>query len=386
MLRRSEENQIAVLPSSRILPPSTCLSIRTFCRRFVASSVLLLTLAPALLAAPKPLWPGSHYTEQDREAALERGLKFIYRIASNPANFSQSGPDLLFCFYTISSTARSHDLRNMARTMGRELALEWRRQHRDPPTDNAAEVYLFVLGTLASDGILGNFDPALRERVQQSAARFSARDFMQFDPRVEPPPSNIAESCSPCDAKTPVTFRSRYDVWLDSLIFSYMGESYGVTLGATYADVLKWIPAMRPYPPPADEDTLDDVSYAITHVVYTLNGYHRYRLSPSWLPQEFSYLRKNITEAEKYGDPEILGEFMDALRAFGEDDSSPEIQTAMEYLLSHQNTDGSWGNADDDVYTRYHTTWTAIDGLRQYSYHGRRLKSLRLLPLLRDRR
>src|SRR5215469_4953844 len=152
MLRRSEENQIAVLPSSRILPPSTCLSIRTFCRRFVASSVLLLTLAPALLAAPKPLWPGSHYTEQDREAALERGLKFIYRIASNPANFSQSGPDLLFCFYTISSTARSHDLRNMARTMGRELALEWRRQHREPPTDNAAEVYLFVLGTLASDG------------------------------------------------------------------------------------------------------------------------------------------------------------------------------------------------------------------------------------------
>ena len=49
------------------------------------------------------------------------------------------------------------------------------------------------------------------------------------------------------------------------------------------------------------------------------------------------------------------------------------MRAAVEYLLKHQNSDGSWGNADEqDVYTRYHATWTAIDGLREYAFHGER--------------
>ena len=36
---------------------------------------------------------------------------------------------------------------------------------------------------------------------------------------------------------------------------------------------------------------------AITHLVYTLNDYNRYRLSQEWLPQEFEFLRENLQGA-----------------------------------------------------------------------------------------
>jgi hypothetical protein len=57
--------------------------------------------------------------------------------------------------------------------------------------------------------------------------------------------------------------------------------------------------------------------------------------------------------------------------------------TAMDYLLATQNPDGSWGDVEaEDIYDRYHPTWTAIDGLREYAWRGERLQSPRLMRLL----
>jgi len=47
----------------------------------------------------------------------------------------------------------------------------------------------------------------------------------------------------------------------------------------------------------------------------------------------------------------------------------PLVRVGFEYLLSAQNADGSWGDTKDpDPYGRYHPTWTAIDGLRDYRW------------------
>jgi hypothetical protein len=179
--------------------------------------------------------------------------------------------------------------------------------------------------------------------------------------------------------------RNRYDVWTDALITTYSGEIYGVTLGARYRDVIRWIPEMRPYPTRASISTnaFYNVTYAITHVIYTLNNYNRYLLSPEWLPQEFQYLKTNLEETVKLQDPETLGEFLDTLRVFGMTERDALIRTGVEYVLSKQNADGSWGDLKDpDVYNRYHSTWTAIDGLREYGWHGKRLSFPGLKPLL----
>ncbi len=340
-------------------------------------------LAPLLLI-PALLWG----QPSDRDIAIQRGLAYIYQVASDPKNFAEYGHDLLWCFYTISATAKNPELRKRASEMGHERALEWRRIHPGvPPDSDADDISDLVFGSDAADR-LGVADPAMKEQLRRAAAQYAAIDFLGFDPTREPPPSDLPRQCGKCDRHNvrganvcakcgePLIMRNRYDVWSDALINTYTGDIYGVTLGAHYPDVLRWISVMRPYPA---RNTLTlsafyDVAYAITHVIYTLNNYGMYRLSPAWLPQEYRYLKDNLQEAVKQEDPETLGEFLDTLRAFGLTDSHELIRTGVAYVLSKQNADGSWGDpGDTDVYHRYHSTWTAIDGLRQYAWRGTRL-------------
>jgi hypothetical protein len=82
-------------------------------------------------------------------------------------------------------------------------------------------------------------------------------------------------------------------------------------------------------------------------------------------------------------DPETMGEFLDTLKSFGLPEDHPLIVKGLSYLLSHQNPDGSWGDVEaEDIYERYHPTWTAIDGLREYAWRGERLSFQRLRPVL----
>jgi len=55
----------------------------------------------------------------------------------------------------------------------------------------------------------------------------------------------------------------------------------------------------------------------------------------------------------------------------------------MDYLMSCQNADGSWGDPEaDDMYCRYHPTWNRYHGLRDYAWRGRRLSFPQFGPLL----
>jgi hypothetical protein len=61
----------------------------------------------------------------------------------------------------------------------------------------------------------------------------------------------------------------------------------------------------------------------------------------------------------------------------------PLIKRGAKYLLAAQNQDGSWGDpGEENVRTRCHTTWTAIDGLRAYAWRGERLSNPEIRPVL----
>lgn len=346
--------------------------------------------------ARKPLWPGSRYTDQDRDGAVERGLQFIYQIARDPKAFAGWGHDFISCFHDIAETSKNPKLRDMARGMGHERALEWRREHPQPPGGDPIDLQNFVSGDIAATG-LGVPGETDREQVRRAAARFSAVDFLKFDPTRELPPSDIPQECPKCrrqnrrgvtkceNCGAALEFEDRYEVWLDALIVTYRGDVYGVKLGASYDDVLRWIKAMRPYPSPKKLgfDETFFATYAITHVIYTLNDYSRYRLSRAWLPQEFQYLKRNLGEAISAEDPETLGELLDTLRAFGMSEKDRPIRKAVEYELAHQNADGSWGDMrSEKLYVRYHSTWTAVDGLRQYLFLGEQLRRPELMRII----
>jgi hypothetical protein len=256
----------------------------------------------------------------------------------------------------------------------------------------------FVLVRYALSRI-GVRDAALNAQIRAAAKRFSAQDLLGFDPLSEPPPNDLShqcdcgftnsrgrKSCKQCRKRLEI--QSSYRVWMGALTKTHVSERCGIFFGARYLDVLKWLPAMRPYPVGADEDVefLRDAIYAVTHIVYTLNDYGTYRLSPRWLPREVAFLKANVAAACERKDPEVLGELLDSLKAFGLRGNHPLIIRGTEYLLEEQNEDGSWGDPDEEnIRTRCHTTWTAIDGLRTYAWRGERLSRPEVKAMLGKR-
>ena len=172
---------------------------------------------------------------------------------------------------------------------------------------------------------------------------------------------------------------------MGALVKSYVSERCGVVFGARYWDVVKWLPEMRPYPSAVEDiEILRDALFAVTHIVYTLNDYSTYRLSPCWLSREFAYLKANVVAACERNDPEVLGELLDSLKAFGLSSTHPLIKRGTSYLLAEQNKDGSWGDPDEEnIRVRCHTTWTAIDGLRTYAWRGQRLSRPEVKSMLK---
>jgi hypothetical protein len=331
-----------------------------------------------------------------RKQATLRGLEFLYRNSCDARNFEAWGHDYLCCFHCIASTSCDSDLRRAALKMGRERARRWRRDHGRVPDDADAEtIARLVIGSDAADR-LGLRDDALKDEIRRAAEQFTAEDYFAFDAFTEPPPRDVPDCCD-CglynargrkrcrDCKARLEMISPYKLWTDALTRSYMGERYGVTIGAPYVEVIKWLHDMRPYrgrEGDANGDFYHTV-YAVTHVVYTLNDYSTYNLSRELLAHEFEFLSANLAEAISLGDAEMVGEFLDSLMAFGAGANDALIREGRQYLLSRQNPDGSWGDTDaEDIYSRYHPTWTAIDGLRDYSWRGEGLSFPDLKPVL----
>jgi hypothetical protein len=349
----------------------------------------LLACPPHAAAQPsRPLWQGSQFTEADRARAVRRGLEFIYRTALDEDNFRLYGSDYLWCFYTVGESVSDPAVRRAARRMGVERARLWQRLHRTLPRDSDAQTVAdFAFGADASAG-LGFRNEHLKGQVRRAAARFGPRDFLLFDPATEAPPADVPDDCGfdgvrnargakACRAcRRPLKPRTPQDVWYDALITAYVGERYGVRLGASYAEVLRWLPSLRPYraADPAMPDGgpgFYDTVYALTHVVYTLNDYGLYTLSPRALGDEYEFLRSNLREAVRQRDADMLGEFMDSLRALGLDERDPSMRAGVEYLLANQNADGSWGARDErDIYLRYHPTWNGVAALSRYRWRG----------------
>jgi hypothetical protein len=320
----------------------------------------------------------------DRQRAIKRGLKFVHEMAREPENFEVYGYDFLCCFDCIQSTSKDPTLIRIARRMGRERARHWRREHAQLTTDATADdIAALVYGCCAADN-LGVVDDGFKKQLSAAAQRFSAEDYLGFDAVNEPPPQDVPDECScgmfnergrkRCQAcRKSLSMLSHYAVWVDGITRGYHGERYGIRLGAPFVDVLKWLPIMRPYPRYEHDDDPDFywAIYAVTHVIYTLNDYSFYTLSPGYLPDEYAFLRTNLAHVLKMEDAESMGEILDSLKSFGRANDAALILKGESFLLASQNADGSWGSlSTNDIYQRYHPTWTALDGLREYAWWG----------------
>jgi hypothetical protein len=326
--------------------------------------------------------------------AARRGFEFLRRFARVPVHFEAWGSDFLNYFYVVADTAADAGLRRRAREVGSRLARRWRRLNSSVPAETDAEtIYDLAYGSLYAD-LLGARAPAFKALLKPAARRFSAAEFLDFDPAAEPPPRDVPDACrcglrngrgrktcSRCRKRLKMT--GRRVVWYVALIRTYMAESYGLSLGASYADVLRWLPGLRPYPSSFSDADFYDAAYAVTHVVYTLNDYDRYALRPAWLPEEFAFLKKHLADLIEARDHETAGEFVECLKCFGLSWRSPVVRAATDFLLATQKADGSWGDTDnDDAYRNYHPTLAAVSGLTEVRWRRHGLTFPELRPFL----
>ena len=268
----------------------------------------------------------------------------------------------------------------MALTTGRERARHWTKQWRIKRRTRDADTVVDEICASHAAEQLGIPHREIRRDLEAAVARHSPGDLLGFDPRLGSIPRNIPEDCR-CGVvnkrgrrrcrkcRRRLTPRSRYEVWYHALISIYFCEQYGLQLPVNYADVMSLLPGLRPYPQPRSRSYRDAI-YAVTHIVYTLNDYNRSRISPRRLPREFKFLEAAMTWALEQGEADTVGEIVDSMAAFGVPDSDPLMVKGRTFLLENQQSDGGWGDEDDE-YGRFHSVWTCIDGLRDYRWRPR---------------
>jgi len=341
--------------------------------------------------------PRSRGFDQARARAVARAMSFLERLAQGRGGLERFGSGLLYCCGFLAATTPDPNLKRRARQVTMIAFASWCEANREALHDGSASSITAAVQTLDAMARAGRRYPRLQRHLRQIAASFDPIAMHGFDARIEPPPADIPESC-PCGtenvrkAKRCVACGARLDwtpairAWYLCFISAYCGQRYGVKLGVSFPEAVQWLPQMREYRGPARNwNRFHDSVYGITHLVYTLNDYGRFLLKPQWLGVEYEFLRKHWAAPIEANDPDMTGEFLDSLRAFGLTEEDPAIRYAMEFLIESQNEDGSWGARDGMIdYRRFHATWAALDGLREFSWKREGLSFPELMPMVEN--
>jgi len=316
-----------------------------------------------------------------RLRAARRGLQLLRRLASRRSTFAKYSGHLLLALYFIATTSRNGGLRRTALSAGRERARYWKQQwYRKRRRLEAAAVVDDICASYAAEQ-LGIAHREIRNDLEAAVSRYSPHDLLGFDPRSGRIPRDVPEDCA-CGVPTergrrrcrkcrrPLALRGRYEVWYSALIKTYFCERWGHRLPAGYSDVMSLLPKLRPYPRPRSRHYRDAI-YAVTHIVYTLNDYNRSRLPARLVRRECAFLKGSMAWAISRGEADTVGEIVDSLGGCGVADTDPLMMQGRAFILEQQRADGGWGDADDE-YGRFHSVWTCIDGLRDYSWPANR--------------
>ncbi|MCP3139483.1 hypothetical protein [Pyxidicoccus xibeiensis] len=333
-----------------------------------------------------------------RDRALYRGLAFLERETRRPERLAAFGSALLYSLSFMATTSRDATVRAYTRQLALRSFRAWQAYWPGQVEAHDADTVSELVHAYGAAERLGLRFPRLKRELLALSRRFPASDYLWFDPNHEPPPTNVPETCA-CGWSNPrgrrrcvnpecrarLSRMSPLRLWTISLTAAFCGDRNGVPFGVRYERMMRWLPHMRGYAHPRrGVGGFYDSAYAISHVVYTLNDYGVWLLDPRLLPHEFEYLTTHLEAALEVGDPDMVGEFLDSLRAFGLDNEDPHVAAGIGFLVETQNRDGSWGERDGALdYTRFHATWAALDGLRDFAWRGAGLSFPRLAPSLR---
>lgn len=327
----------------------------------------------------------------------ERAIDFLESFADRLSFLEKFGHDVLFMFWHVSATSQNANLRRRARDVGQYLAKRWRQRQRIP-ADPEKLICVLMAEQAAHD--LGQCDLKFRQTIRLALCKRHIVQNLVFDPEREAPPADIPDYCVRCNRENvrgrrycaycgkKLEILSPYGLWLNALVVTHHLRRSGPIETGMYSNAVRWLHTMRPYPKGdvMEDDETWEAAYAVTHLIYTLTDYCQKQLSAGSLKPEYEFLRSSLSQALVGEDCDLAGECIDALAAFGLSRNGNVLRPGIRFLISHQNEDGSWGSVGEEDDVRLHTTWAAIDGIREHSWRRRKLSKSDISRLFRRKK
>ncbi len=307
------------------------------------------------------------------------------------------GVGLVHCAANLSRTAADPWIALRARRLGRHAFTVWRRTHAADPA-SSPEVWGEWVRMYVGARALGIRSPKSLRYLATVAAAGGAEASNAYAIDKRGVFSNVPEACA-CGAENAPGTRicrnatcrrrlrhmSRFRAWCLTLTDGYCRARLGLDAQGRFAGALAAMALVRPYQLRNRYCLGDfyDAAYAVSHLVYALNDFGRFTLRRTWLPWEHAFLAGRIGSALDLEDVDLVGEFVDALRAFHEDADRPLVKAGFRFLLDTQHHDGSWtSRSADGDYARFHVVWAALDGIREFRWPRWGLSFPSLLPFL----
>ncbi|MFH1436659.1 MAG: hypothetical protein ABIJ56_13195 [Pseudomonadota bacterium] len=142
--------------------------------------------------------------------------------------------------------------------------------------------------------------------------------------------------------------------------------------GDTFDDFMKQVSALELiHDYASDEDDYFNQNYYVTHIVYVATDYGRTGMEDKDLEDRVAdYLADNLDYVFYYEkDIDLPAEFVHCLALLGRG-GDETVQAAVDYLVSQQLHDGSWGtqhDLDGDFYDQFHPTWAVASALHGFN-------------------
>lgn len=254
--------------------------------------------------APKPPPAGPAWPQAKRTAIIN-GLDFLRGLGGtlfrNTSLWNRHGSDILIPFYVPPQGAPASEEERHALGVAIELAAVWRSRNRGRRLSSAtgpSELLDLMQGVYTLE-CLGTGDGSLRQQLVERCAAYGVEDFLKYDPAAGEPGGGVREDC-PCGTRPPVGARecpgcrrpavpmSKFDVWLEALVWTFHGCRMRIGLGACFFDVLRQLggafAALYPRRHELSQKDCHYLCYALTHVVYALNNFGERSLPQSLFP------------------------------------------------------------------------------------------------------
>mmetsp|Transcript_11241 Transcript_11241/g.16817 ORF Transcript_11241/g.16817 Transcript_11241/m.16817 type:complete len:760 (-) Transcript_11241:172-2451(-) len=342
-----------------------------------------------------------------REKAVVHALDYTATIVGRlkPEKFKYHGGDIIFLYRNAITRSREGKVKEAAKKCVLNMIDRWDLSV-SIAKDSQIEYVMGYVECLHAKQELKRLLPEesgfkLKEKIESALKHHALEDVIRFNPhhylqkKGKPNPKTPKQYCYRCgsyqknfnqcrECGSELSETPDYEAMCEAVVWTSVFEDINIPVSACdglarLEHILPLIEPLRPYRDLTQigRDLFRLQCYFITHLVFILGGWGKRSLRPyrMLLAEELTFLSVNMSTVIRMKDPELVGEFVQALHILGLHDSDPIIEFGHRYLLR---TAGStcWAKQKENFYKRYHSAYCGIIGLTDFQPD----KNEKLLP------